>query len=151
MQMGPLGEVHVHLGDQLLHHVFIHVCDRSFVSNREWATLLRLGLACAEKHTGECLASHGQTTGDSCCHEIGLCLTDECTVLDKPLHGWIESDPLHWVRGTRVHRSMTVVKIVQLLATGFRQVTPSSPRLLEPAIPNFCAQLFVWSHSGRTS
>ena len=34
---------------------------------------------------------------------------------------------LHLVRGTRVHRSMTVVKIVHLLATGFRQVTPSSP------------------------
>ena len=66
--------------------------------------------------------------GDSCCHEIGLCLTDECTALDKPLHGWIESDPLHLVRGTRVHRSMTAVKIVHLLATRFRQVTPSSPR-----------------------
>ena len=44
MQMGPLGEVHVHMGDQLLHHVF-HVCDRSFVSNRECATLLRLDVA----------------------------------------------------------------------------------------------------------
>ena len=55
MQMEPLGEVHVGLGDQLLHHVFIHVCDRSFVSNRECATLLRLGLAYFEKHTGECL------------------------------------------------------------------------------------------------
>ena len=66
--------------------------------------------------------------GDSCCHEIGLCLTDECTALDKPLHGWIESDLLHLVRGTRVHRSMTVVKIVHLLATRFGQVTPSSLR-----------------------
>ena len=45
MQVGPLGELHVRLGDQLLHHVFIHVCDRSFVSNRECAALLRLGLA----------------------------------------------------------------------------------------------------------
>ena len=25
MQLGPLGGVHVHLGDQLLHHVFIHI------------------------------------------------------------------------------------------------------------------------------
>ena len=30
--------------------------------------------------------------GDSCSHEIGMSLNDECTVLDKPLHGWIESD-----------------------------------------------------------
>ena len=46
MQMRPLGEVHVHLGDQLLHHVFIQVCDRSFVSNASvllffvWAWLI---------------------------------------------------------------------------------------------------------------
>ena len=45
-----------------LHHVFIHVCDRSFVSNRECATLLRLGLAYFEKHAGECLTSQVQTT-----------------------------------------------------------------------------------------
>ena len=45
-----------------------------------------------EKHTGECPASHGQTTGDSCCHEIGTSLIDECTAVDKPLHGWTESD-----------------------------------------------------------
>ena len=30
--------------------------------------------------------------GDSCCHEIGMSLTDERRALDKPLHGWIESD-----------------------------------------------------------
>ena len=93
MQMGPLGEVHVGLGDQLLHHVFIQVCDRSFVQPR-----------------------------------VGMSLIDECTALDKPLHGWIESDLLHLVRGTPVHRSMTVVKIVHLLATVFGQVTPSSLR-----------------------
>ena len=63
MQVGPLGELHVRMGDQLLHHVFIHVCDRSFVSNTECAALLRLGLAYFEKHTGECLTSQGQTTG----------------------------------------------------------------------------------------
>ena len=57
-----------------------------------------------------------------------MSLTDECTALDKPLHGWIESHLLHLVRGTRVHRSMTVVKIVHLLATRFRQVTSSAPR-----------------------
>ena len=63
MHMGPLGDVHVLLGDQLLHHVSIHVCDRSFVSNRECATLLRLGLVYFEKLAGECPASQGQTTG----------------------------------------------------------------------------------------
>ena len=96
-----------------------------------------------EKHTGECLTSQEQTTGDSSCHEIGLCLTDECTALDKPLHGWIGSDHLHLVRGTPVHRSMTVVKIC---AFACDKVPPSHAfcaRLLEPAIPNFCAQLFV--------
>ena len=45
-----------------------------------------------EKHTAECPASHWQTTGDSCCHEIGTSLIDECTAVDKPLHEWIESD-----------------------------------------------------------
>ena len=45
MQMGPLGGVHVHLGDQLLHHVFIHVCDRSFVQPRVcYSSSLKLGL-----------------------------------------------------------------------------------------------------------
>ena len=65
---------------------------------------------------------------DSCCHQIGMSLNDERTVLDMPLHGWIESVFfLHLVRSTPVHRSMTVVKMVHLLATGFGQVTPSSP------------------------
>ena len=46
----------------------------------------------------------------------------------SPLHGWIESVIfLFGSRDTR-HRSMTVVTIVHLLATRFRQVTPSSPR-----------------------
>ena len=81
-----------------------------------------------EKRTGECSASQGQTTGDSCCHQFGMSLTDECTALDKPLHGCIESDLLQLVRGTLVHRLTTVVKNVHLLATVFGQVTPSSPR-----------------------
>ena len=34
----------------------------------------------------------GADNKDSCCHELGMSLIDECTALDKPLHGWIESD-----------------------------------------------------------
>ena len=70
----------------------------------------------------------GADNGDSCCHEIGMSLTDECTMLGKPLHGWIGTPLLHLVRGTPVRRSVTVVKIVHLLATRFGQITPSPPR-----------------------
>ena len=147
--MGPLGGVHVHLGDQLLHHVFIHVCDRSIVSNRECATLLLLGLAYVEKHTAECPTSHGQTTGDSCCHEIGTSLIDECTAVDKPLHGWIESDL--FALGSR-HTRPSIDDRGENCAFACDKVRPSHAffaPLLEPAIPNFCAQLFVWSHFDR--
>ena len=122
--MGPLGEVHVHMGDQLLHNVFIHVCDRSFVQTRDSSSF---GLGSSREAYWRMPSEPWAENKDSCCHQIGMSLIDECTVLEKPLHGWIESDLWHLVRGTRVHRSMTVVKIVHLLATGFRQVTPSSP------------------------
>ena len=98
-------------------------------SNRECATLLRCGLAYFEKHTGECPMSHGQTTGDSCFHEIGMSLIDECTAVDKPLHGWIESDLFALgSRHTRPSIDDRGGNLCILLATGFGQVTPSSHR-----------------------
>ena len=93
----------------------------------------------------------GRQRGTRAVTRFGMSLTDECTALDKPLHGCIESDLLQLVRGTLVHRLTTVVKNVHLLATSVRPSHAFFAPLLEPAIPNFCAQLFVWSHFDRTS
>ena len=80
-----------------------------------------------EKHTGECPASHGQTTGDSCCHEIGTSLIDECTAVDKPLHGWIESDIFAFGSG---HTRPSIDDRGENCAFACDKVrpTPSSPR-----------------------
>ena len=96
-----------------------------------------------EKRTGECPASHGQTTGDSCCHKIGMSLIDECTAVDKPLHGWIESDI--FALGSR-HTRPSIDDRGENCACACDKVRPCHAFfawLLEPAIPNFCAQLFV--------
>ena len=50
---------------------------------------------------------------------------------------------LHLVRGTPVHRSMTVVEICAFACDRVRPSHAFFAPLLEPAIPNFCAQLFV--------
>ena len=103
-----------------------------------------------EKHTGESPTSHGQTTGDSSCHEIGMSLIDECTALDKPLHGWIESDL--FALGSR-HTRPSIDDRGENCAFACDTVRPCHAffaPLLEPAVPNFCAQLSVWSHFDRT-
>ena len=89
--------------------------------------------------------------GDSCCHEIGMSLTDERTALDKPRHGWIESDLFAF--GSR-HTRPPIDDRGGNCAFACDKVPPSHvvcAPLLEPATPNFCARLFVWSHFDRTS
>ena len=89
--------------------------------------------------------------GGSCCHEIGMSLTDERTALDKPLHGWIESDL--FALGSR-HTRPSIDDCGEKCAFACDRVSPSHAffaPLLEPAIPTFCAQLFVWSNFDRTS
>ena len=88
---------------------------------------------------------------DSSCHEIGTSLIDECTAVDKPLHGWIESDIFAF--GSK-HTRPSVDDRGGNCAFACDKVRPGHAffaRLLEPAIPNFCAQLFVWSNFDRTS
>ena len=82
----------------------------------------------------------GTDSLDSCCHEIGMSLIDECTVLDKP-HGWIESELLRVFRGKCVHRSTTVVKLCSCLRQGSaksRLLRPSAgarnPEFLRPTV-----------------
>ena len=56
--------------------------------------------------------------------------TDECTTLNKSLPGWTKND------------------LRKICAFACDKVPPRHAffaRLLEPAFPNFCAQLFVWS------
>ena len=74
-----------------------------------------------------------------------MSLIDECTVLDQPLRGWIESDLFAF--GSR-HTHPSIDDRGEICAFACDKVRPSHAffaRLLEPAIPNFCAQLFVWS------
>ena len=90
-------------------------------------------------------SEQGVDNGDSCCHEIGMSLTDECSVLDKPHHGWIASDLLHLVRGTRVHRPMTVGILLSKRTTS-SMVSASVRRACERKLPTtlitcFCPHL----------